>query len=202
MLLLLSILACGDKTTDTAEVQETAAEPGSEDTSVGETDTQPQPFAPAEGHWTYSGGELIATETTCSLDSNTQAELTDPVGFTLTQTDNGFVVLADDATDGGTNCTMTDPTSPNAGGYTCDVASTEVTFEDVDMVIVQADIQMSIETATTGSFSDASTLSNIFTLTLNCLDVSHDFGGSCGDITEAFPTPCTIQFSADATLDQ
>ena len=45
MLLLLSILACGDKTTDTAEVQETAAEPGSEDTSVGEIDTQPQPFA-------------------------------------------------------------------------------------------------------------------------------------------------------------
>jgi len=202
MLLLLSVLACGDKTTDTAEVQETAAEPG--DTSVEETDTQPEPepFAPAEGHWTYSGGELISSGTTCSLDSNTQGELTDPVGFTLTRTDGGFTVLADDATEGGTNCAMLDPTSPDAGGYACEAASTEVTFEDVDMVIVQADIQMSIETATTGAFSDATTLSNTFTLTLNCLDVSHDFGGSCGDITDVFPTPCTIQFSADATLDQ
>ena len=45
---------------------------------------------------------------------------------------------------------------------------------------------MSIETATTGLFSDASTLSNIFTFDLNCLDVSHDLGGSCGDITDVF----------------
>ena len=49
MLMLMTILACGDKTTDTS-VQETAAEP------VDTADTEePVPFAPMDGHWTYRG---------------------------------------------------------------------------------------------------------------------------------------------------
>lgn len=201
MLMLMTILACGDKTTDTS-VQETADEPG-DTAETAETDTPP-PFAPMNGHWTYSGGELIPEGTTCQLDETTQGELTDPVGFSLTSTDDGFVVLADDAEagDNGTACAMLDPDSPDAGGFMCANASTEVTFEDIDMVIVTADIQMGIDTTTTGVFTDASSLTNTFTLTLDCLDVSHDLGGSCGDITEFFPTPCTIQFTANATHDQ
>ena len=199
MLMLMTILACGDKTTDTS-VQETAAEPA----DTADTEEVPAPFAPMNGHWTYSGGDLIPEGTTCQLDESTQGELTDPVGFTLTSTEGGFIVLADDAeaTDNGTSCAMLDAASPDPGGYMCANASTEVTFEDIDMVLVTADIQMGIDTATTGVFTDASTLTNTITLTLNCLDVTHDFGGSCGDITEFFPTPCTIQFTANATLDQ
>ena len=200
MLLLLSFLACGDKTTDTADVQETSTEPS--DTDTEETETQPEAFVPLAGHWTYSGGQLIESGTTCQLDPTTEGELTDPVGFTLTNTDAGFVIVADDATDNGVNCKMTNPASSDAGSFSCDDATTEVVFEDVDMVIVRADIEMSIETATIGSFSDEATLSNTFSLTLNCLNVTHDFGGSCDEISEFFPTPCTIQFTANATLDQ
>ena len=205
MLMLISLLACGEKTTDTsATTQETAAEPA--DTAVTDTDTDteesPDPFAPSEGHWTYSGGELVESGTTCQLDDATEGELTDPVGFNLSSSADGFTVIADDATDNGTACTMVDPESPDAGGFICANASTEITFEDVDMVIVTADIDMSIDTSTTGVFADSASLTNTFTLTLNCLDVRHDFGGSCGDITDVFPTPCTIQFTANATLDQ
>jgi hypothetical protein len=203
MLMLMSILACGDKTTDTS-ISETAAEPVDTADTTDTTDTEepPIPFAPMNGHWTYSGGELIEAGTTCQLDSATEGELTDPVGFNLTASDGGFTVMADDATDNGTVCTMVDPESPDAGGFMCANSTTEITFEDVDMVIVTADIDMSIDTSTTGVFADSASLTNTFTLTLNCLDVRHDFGGSCGDITDAFPTPCTIQFTANATLDQ
>ena len=202
MLLLISLLACGEKAADTAEIQETPAEPT--DTANEETDTPPPPppFVPTAGHWTYSGGELIPSGTTCQLDSATEGELTDPVGFTLSNTDSGFTIVTDDATDGGTTCVMGAPDSPDPGTFSCENTTTTFVLEDVDMVIVQADIEMSVETATVGAFMDASTLSNTFTLTMDCLDVSHDFGGSCGDIEEFFPTPCTIQFSADATFDQ
>ena len=145
---------------------------------------------------------LTGAGTTCQLDSATEGELTDPVGFNLTATDGGFTVVADDATDGGTACTLVEPESPDAGGFMCANSTTEITIEDVDMLVVTGDIDMSIDTLTTGVFADSTSLTNTFTLTLNCLDVRHDFGGSCGDITEYFPTPCTIQFTANATLDQ
>ena len=201
MLMLLSMLACGEKTTDTSEpTQETAAEVTETDTAVTDTELPPVPFVPQVGHWTYSGGELVEAGTTCQLDDATEGELIDPVGFSLSSTDEGFLVQADDATDGGVTCVMVDPESPDAGGYVCANSTTEITFEDVNMVIVTADIDMSIDTSTTGVFADSSRLTNTFTLTLNCLDVRHEFGGSCGDITDVFPTPWTIQFTADAVL--
>ena len=61
---------------------------------------------------------------------------------------------------------------------------------------------MSIDTAVTGLFSDAMSLTNTFTLTLTCLEVDYAFPLSCSDINDQFPTPCTIQFTANATLDQ
>ena len=199
MLLLMSILACGDKTNDTS-VQETAAEP----VDTAETDLPPTPFTPMEGHWTYSGGELIESGTTCQLDSATEGELTDPVGFNLTTTDDGFIVLADGSTDAGTACTLVDPQSPDAGGFICESASVEQWFEKVytDDFGNDMDIKMSIETAVTGVFSDEMSLTNTFTLTLSCLEVDYAFPLSCSDINDQFPTPCAIQFTANATLDQ
>ena len=198
MLMLITILACGDKTTDTS-VQETA------DTSeTAETDLPPTPFAPIDGHWTYSGGELIEAGTTCQLDSATEGELTDPVGFNLTGAEGSFTVMADDATDAGTACTMVDPDSPDAGGYICENASVEQWFEKVytDDFGNDMDIKMTIDTAVTGVFADTMSLTNTFTLTLTCLEVDYAFPLSCSDINDQFPTPCTIQFTANATLDQ
>ena len=198
MLMLITILACGDKTTDTS-VQETA------DTSeTAETDLPPTPFAPIDGHWTYSGGELIEAGTTCQLDSATEGELTDPVGFNLTGAEGSFTVMADDATDAGTACTMVDPDSPDAGGYICENASVEQWFEKVytDDFGNDMDIKMTIDTAVTGVFADTMSLTNTFTLTLTCLEVDYAFPLSCSDINDQFPTPCAIQFTANATLDQ
>lgn len=199
MLMLMTILACGDKTTDTS-VQETAAEP----TDTADTEETPTPFAPMNGHWTYDGGELIPEGTTCQLDSATEGELTDPVGFNLTSTEDGFSILADGATDDGTPCTLVDPDSPDAGGYLCQNAYVEEWFEKVytDDFGNDMDIKMSVDTAVTGLFTDASTLTNTFTLTLTCLEVDYVFPMSCSDINSQFPTPCTIQFTANATLDQ
>ena len=198
MLMLMTILACGDKTTDTS-VQETAAEP------VDTADTEePVPFAPMDGHWTYSGGELIEAGTTCQLDSATEGELTDPVGFNLTATDGGFTVVADDAMDAGTACTLVDPASTEAGGYICQNSSIEQWFEKVytDDFGNDMDIKIAIDTAITGVFSDSMSLTNTFTLTLTCTEVDYAFPLSCSDINDQFPTPCTIQFTANATLDQ
>ena len=202
MLILMSILACGDKTTDTS-VSETADEPADTADTV-ETEEPPAPFVPADGHWTYSGGELVETGTTCQLDSATEGELTDPVGFNLTATEGGFTVLADGDTGSGTGCTLVDPDSPDAGGYICENASVEEWFEKVyeDDFGNDMDIKMSIDTAVTGVFTDTMTLTNTFTLTLTCLEVDYAFPLSCSDINDQFPTPCTIQFTANATLDQ
>jgi hypothetical protein len=66
-------------------------------------------------------------------------------------------------------------------------------------------ILMQINTDIMGSFTSASTLNNIFTLTLQCIDVDYDnpFASvSCSDVNAQYPTPCTIQFSAAAALDQ
>lgn len=199
MLMLMTILACGDKTTDTS-VQETAAEP----VDTADTEEPPAPFAPMAGHWTYSGGELIEAGTTCQLDSATEGELTDPVGFNLTATDGGFTVVADDAMDAGTDCTLVDPESTEAGGYICQNSSVEQWFEKVytDDFGNDMDIKIAIDTAVTGVFSDAMSLTNTFTLTLTCLEVDYAFPLSCSDINDQFPTPCAIQFTANATLDQ
>lgn len=169
MLMLMSILACGDKTTDTS-YSEPADEPV-DTADTAETDLPPTPFAPMAGHWTYSGGELIETGTTCQLDDATEGELTDPVGFNLMAAEGGFTVMADDATDAGTACTMVDPDSPDAGGYICENASVEQWFEKVyeDDFGNDMDIKMSIDTAVTGVFADAMSLTNTFTLTLTCL---------------------------------
>lgn len=198
MLMLMTILACGDKTTDTS-VQETAAEPT--DTAVEEP---PVPFAPIDGHWTYSGGELIEAGTTCQLDSATEGELTDPVGFNLTGGEGIFTILADGETDGGTACTLVDPESTEPGGYMCENASVEEWFEKVytDDFGNDMDVKMIIDTGVTGLFTDASSLTNTFTLTLTCTEVDYVFPLSCSDINEQFPTPCTIQFTAEATLDE
>lgn len=203
MLMLMSMLACGDKTADTSV---TTLEPATEPTDTGETmetDQPPAPFAPSEGHWTYSGGELIESGTTCQLDDATEGELTDPVGFNLTSNDEGFVVQADDATDGGVTCVMVDPESPDAGGYVCANSALEEWFEKVytDDFGNDMDIRMTIDTAVTGVFGGVSTLTNTFTLTLTCTEVDYVFPVSCSDINAEFPTPCTIQFTADATLD-
>ena len=193
MLLFLSVLACGDKANDTS-VTETASE--------AEPSAEVIPFAPNEGHWTYSGGELVSSGTTCQLDSATQGDLTDPVGFNLSLSEQGFVIQSDEAGDSGTNCVMTDPESPEAGSYICANASTSVLFESVwsdgsnDM-----DVTMTIDTAVVGGFIDASTLANTFTLTLACTDVDYILPLGCSDISSQFPTPCTIQFTANATLD-
>jgi hypothetical protein len=203
MLLFLTVLACGEKVTDTAEVQETAAEPTD---TAGETETPPEPFSPNAGHWTYSGGELIEAGTTCQLDSATEGELTEQVGFTLSTNETGFTVLADGALDGdtGSACVLTDPESLEAGGYICQNASVEQWFEKVyeDDFGNDMDVKMTIDTAVTGVFSDASSLINTFTLTLTCTEVDYFLPLSCSDINSQFPTPCTIQFTAEATLDQ
>mgnify|MGYP007033644015 CR=1 FL=1 len=204
MLMLLSMLACGEKTTDTSvTTQETAAEPTDTGETM-ETDQPPSPFAPSEGHWTYSGGELVESGTTCQLDDATEGELTDPVGFNLTSSDEGFLVQADDTTDSGVTCVMVDPESPDAGGYVCANSALEEWFEKVytDDFGNDMDIKMTIDTAVTGVFGDVSSLTNTFTLTLTCTEVDYVFPVSCTDINAEFPTPCTIQFTANATLDQ
>ena len=112
---------------------------------------------------------------------------------------------ADDAaTDDGTACTMVDPDSPDAGGFICANTSVEQWFEKVytDDFGNDMDIKIAIDTAVTGVFSDAMSLTNTFTLTLTCLEVDYAFPLSCSDINDQFPTPCAIQFTANATVDQ
>jgi hypothetical protein len=205
MLILIGVLGCGEKSSeDTAFVTETADEVVDTDTDA-DTDTgEPvDVFIPNEGHWTYSGGELIPSGTTCQLDETTEGELTDPVGFNLTIQTGGFLVQSDDPSDNGVTCLMAENDDSGMGSYTCGGSLVEEWFEKVfeDDFGNDMDIKMSIETAISGTFSSASTLTNTFTLTLECLEVDYAIPLSCNDVDSQFPTPCTIQFTANASLD-
>lgn len=201
MIVILAMVACGEK-----DIEDTSVypEPSNEDTS---TEEVLPPFVPTAGHWTYSGGTLIDAGTSCQLDTSTGGDLTDPVGFLLALTDGGFTMSADNSTDPASNCLLTDATSTSPGTYNCSSSSSQVWFQNVweDDFGNDMSILMQINTDIMGSFTSASTLNNIFTLTLQCIDVDYDnpFASvSCSDVNAQYPTPCTIQFSAAAALDQ
>jgi hypothetical protein len=203
--LILTLLACGEKETSTDSAVDYIQDSG---------DSEPPPeFQPSEGQWTYSGGELIAAGTTCPEDLDAQddgsSDVTDPVGFTLANTSTtSFSLTSDDSTDA-VNCTVTE-TSETTGTFVCADSSVEknITDSGTEGVIPWTyDVDLTIDTSSAGGFASATSMVNTFTLTLTCLEASttafgEPAGSSCSDITDQFPSPCTIQFSANATLDQ
>ena len=208
---MLALLACSDaekETEDTANNDQDTDDSGdSGDTSS----PPPPPFVPAEGHWTYSGGELIAEQSTCVLGEE-NSDVTDPIGFTLALQDTIFTIASDDSSGESVNCSLNDPSSPEPGAFTCANTMTTVIIEDVweDDFGQSANIEMQIDTASQGVFISNEELVNTFTLTLTCLDVDYWISDvDCsnlnddndGDGNPDYPTPCTITFNANATLD-
>ena len=196
MIVLLAGMACFD----VEKIEDPDGEPSAEDTSSDpEPDAPPPPppppFAPGEGHWTYAGGNLIPAGTTCPTEDG-GGEMTDPVGFVLTNISaGGFTITSDDASV--VSCSLLTPESPDPGNFACQNSSQVVLIEDVE----DADIEVQIDTSSSGFFGSDSSMITTFELTLTCLSVDHWWGLDCGDIVEYFPSPCTIQFTANATLD-
>lgn len=200
--LFCGLIACGEETKETEENENTEA--SSEDTSgddtASDTDTEdtdpPPPFVPAEGHWTYAGGELIPEGTTCPSDG-AGGEPLDPVGFTLSLVDGGFQVLPD----GGASpilCNLTTPEATEPGGFSCASSSTQETIDAGDDV----EVTLQIDTSSQGFFGADALMQTTFTVDFSCLEA--DWNGidiSCSDVNDEADLPCVLQFNANATLD-
>jgi hypothetical protein len=190
---------------DTDTDDDTAIDTGQQD-----TDEPLVPFVPAQGHWTYSGGTLLPSGTNCVIGEEEQ-NMTDPVGFTLAVVDDTFRVIADGTGNDVVTCLLADVTSTEPGSFSCDPTSTNILIEDIfeDDLGQTADIELNILTNSVGGFNSTESLTMLFTLSITCLDFDYWAGGDCttlnddndGDGNADYPTPCTIQFNAEATLD-
>jgi hypothetical protein len=206
MIIFLAILACSEEEKfDNNDLDDTASstvEDTVEDTSEDTGGDTSQPFTPALGHWTYSGGELVPAGTTCILGAE-ETDMTDPVGFAMVARDDGFSMISDDTGSQPVNCNLDNPESAEPGSFFCANTTTSVMIEDVweDEWGNAADIQMQIDSSSLGFFGSDETMTTTFTLTLTCQDVIFWLGGSCSDVQAEYPTPCTIQFNANATFD-
>ena len=208
---MLALLACSDAEKETEDTASSTQDSGDSDSGDSGDTPPPPPFVPAEGHWTYSGGDLIPEQSTCVLGEQ-NSDVTDPIGFTLALQDALFTITSDDSSGDSVNCSLDDPNSPDPGGFTCANTMTTVVIEDVweDDLNQTADIEMQIDTASQGVFISDEELVNTFTLTLTCLSVDYWISevdcsnlndDNDGDGSPDYPTPCTIAFNANATLD-
>ena len=200
MIAFWTILACSEVEEKDNDSDSNDNEPSVEDT--GDTAEEgPQPFRPTQGHWAYSGGDLIPEGTTCPTGDN-DGGVTDPAGFEMSLIDGGFQILSDGESTP-VLCTLDDPESLDPGGYTCAASSTNLVFPNIDDGFGNSmDITMRLDTNSVGLFSIETVMQSIFTLTMTCTGVDHPFFDvSCSDIQSEFPTPCNIKFNANAALD-
>ena len=191
---LYSVLFCGIVACDESSKDGNTS---LEDTGVsdGQEDAPPPPFRPAEGHWTYDGGELIVENTTCSAEG-AGGEPLDPVGFTLSLRDDGFQLLSDGEADA-LPCTLADPDLIDPGGFFCEDTTAEESIEEDDF-----EVTLQIITRSEGFFDSDGSMKTTFTLDFTCVEASHPFFDvTCAQVEQEAGLPCTLQFNANAALD-
>ena len=175
-----------DGGTDTDSDTDSGTDSDTDSDTDGGTDTDTQPFAPQDGHWTFTGGELIGDS--CNYDGDVPAGSGD--GMTLTGTGGMAFTMLMDGDTVTHSCTWAADQS-----FTCTPAYSETSLasEGLNNAYIEANLVFA------GDFQATGLVAMTVQLDIDCGGDSFecDLAETFGDVS----FPCQVQFSAFAQAD-